>query len=555
MSAVLPVLQPRHSRTFPTRALQQEGFADAHSVCSNCLSGACCSSEGPIALTSFDVLRLAAFFDLSPAEFLLAFTQDRFPGGDRYTDLIADPESSVVTFLRRRANHPTSPCIFLKYVREDDGTPRRVCSIHPGRPLACREYYFDTCRKRWTGELAVQQAEGLEMVRDGTIDVRTAEARCRELEPVGEADRLSKKWQYAFWSEMRRAADSDAANNEGAASYPIAGFQDPIGEKLNRLLSARHLRFEEKYGPTPHSEQLHAYDAGLAFKASPDRERLLRIIDTPPSSSLYADQDYPHFVGLRTLMPGARMPEQFELFEEPAGTDDPCASAIVRGWNFLLGVAGHAAQAGSLDELAPRGSVYLALRDALTPFTRAIQHQVAGAACFELVKEGLEAVAPTRSAPRRPAAPDRRASTAAALRATQLPRIFEALISSVEHRNLAASRHARAAALAARWSMRVEALDGWRDEWLLRWPMVCARLGIASPATPGFVRGIDYLLGTQSPDGSWAINLEPGDLPWWQDYYLVNAIAATSAALEGLAAAHMGATAGRSRPAHKAGTA
>jgi Fe-S-cluster containining protein len=554
MSAVLPILQPHHSRTFPTRASQQGGFPDPYSVCANCLSGGCCSSEGPIALTAFDVLRLAAFLDLSPAEFLLAFTQDRFPGDDRFSVLIADPGSSVVTFLRRRANYPTSPCIFLKYVREVDGTRRRICSIHAGRPLACREYYFDTCGKRWTGELAVQQAEGLELVRDGRIDRRTADARCRELEPVVEGDSLSKKWQYAFWSEMRRATDVHAANNEGAASYSIAEFQDPIDEKLNRLLSTRQLRFEEKYGPTPHSEQLHPYTAGLAFKQSDERERLLRIVRTPPAGSLYGGQDYPHFLGLRTLMPGTRMPQQFDLFPEPAATDDQCAAAIIRGWNFLLGVAGHAAQTGGLEEVLPDGSVYYALRDALEPFTKTMQQQIAGAACLEPVKTWLEAAAPRWRPARRHVALDRWASTAA-LRRKQLPAIFEALHVEAAHRGLTSRRQARAAALAVRWSRHVEGIDAWSNEWLLRWPMVCARLGLASLATAGFARGINYLLRSQGGDGSWGIDLETRDPAWWQDFYLVNAIGATAAAMEGLVAARLQAPAPESRRACSSGTA
>src|SRR4029453_13034063 len=98
----------------------QDGFADERNVCSHCLSGACCSSEDPIALTSFDLLRLAPALDLSPSEFLLSYTQDRFPvswGPERYRERIDASDSSVVTFLRRRSEHPTSPCIFLTYIR------------------------------------------------------------------------------------------------------------------------------------------------------------------------------------------------------------------------------------------------------------------------------------------------------------------------------------------------------------------------------------------------------------------------------------------------------
>jgi hypothetical protein len=77
----LPVLNFTPFRKYPTKLAEQE-FDDDRNVCGRCLSGVCCSSEDPVYLTSFDVFRLAAFFDLSPAEFLLKFTQERFDGED-----------------------------------------------------------------------------------------------------------------------------------------------------------------------------------------------------------------------------------------------------------------------------------------------------------------------------------------------------------------------------------------------------------------------------------------------------------------------------------------
>src|SRR5438270_115016 len=180
----LPVLNFAPLRKYPTRLAEQE-FDDDRKVCGSCLSGVCCSSEDPIYLTSFDIFRLAAFFDLTPSEFLLTFTQERFDGED--SDLerrpwIEDPESSKMTYLRRRGSTPKSPCIFLKYIRDVDGTPRRICSVHDARPLSCREFYFNGCKTRQSGELAALLAEGYEKVRDGEITKEMVEARLAVLD-------------------------------------------------------------------------------------------------------------------------------------------------------------------------------------------------------------------------------------------------------------------------------------------------------------------------------------------------------------------------------------
>ncbi len=637
MGNPLPVLPFGPYRRYPTRASRQGAFDDDHEVCAHCLSGTCCSSEDPVALTSFDVLRLAAFFDMSPAEFLLGFTQDRFagePNDERRRPWIESPESSVVTFLRRRAEHPTSPCIFLKYVRDDDGTPRRVCSVHPARPLACREYYYDTCKKRVTGELAVVQAEGLEMVRDGTITTELVEANCKRLEPVADHDPVAKKWQYAFWSEMRRALDIERANNEGAAGYPISQYQDPLEEKLNRLLSTRYLRFEEKYGPEPHSEQLQPYAAGLSFKDSPDYERILRIIRTAPAEGLFARQDYPHYVGVRALMPGVRMADDFGRARLPTTRGEPYASAIARGWNFLLGLAAHALRTDPLLELEVPGAFELAFLEALLPFSEAVQRRVEGTACLTLanrwagtvavrvLQASCESLAASHASPKawmqlycsvacfdsgasprrlrdlvralraetarrlpaswrrtrsqrvlRPAAPPRTpeswaklsdwisalrasdviglADQSARVRVATLERLeqiafsesppawtFEALDAFVRAgRRLPSSVRRRAADLALRWAARTEEQDFWERDLLLRWASLSARLGIAGSNTPGLSRSLEHILSSQNPDGSWATDLQPGELPDSQGDYLAGAVRATSSALEGLCAA------------------
>ncbi|HET9532736.1 MAG TPA: hypothetical protein VFQ92_20445 [Blastocatellia bacterium] len=315
----LPVLNSDQFRKYPTRRDQQE-YDDPGQVCRDCISGGCCSSEDPIYLTSFDVFRLASLFNMSPADFMLGFTQERFgdPEGDEVRRLlIDDPNCSIVTYLRRRENFPTSPCIFLKYIRDPDGTPRRVCSVHDGRPLSCREYYFNSCRVRVTGELASLQAEGFERIRDGEITEAMVDA---EMERFKEHDpqkaTLSRNMEYYFWVEMKRAINMDQANLEGARSYDIAEYQDPIDVKLNRVLSSTYLRFEEKYGLMPRDEQLMPYSAGLRWAGSTERERIMTILRTPPSTGLYALGNYPFYVGFRAAPVGARYPSTFPVIPD-----------------------------------------------------------------------------------------------------------------------------------------------------------------------------------------------------------------------------------------------
>ncbi|WP_088285860.1 YkgJ family cysteine cluster protein [Ideonella sp. A 288] len=299
--------QPLHGpdRRYPARADAQQPPRDERAICERCLGGTCCTTEGPIALTAFDVLRLCAALDLPPAEFFRLFTQDRFDGadGERYRQWLADPGSSVVSFLRRRTLDAASPCLFLKYIAEPDGTPRRVCSVHPARPLACREYYHDTCRKRWTGEMAVLQAIGYEAVRDGAVDVDEVERRLAGCGPRGDDEPLSVAWRRAQWLELRRALQPEAANHEGAADPRLAAMQDAVDDKLNRLLSTPRLRFEEKYGPEPMAEQLHRYDAGLSLALGAERVRLLDIARRPAGAlPLHTGDDLAPHLGQRGLV-------------------------------------------------------------------------------------------------------------------------------------------------------------------------------------------------------------------------------------------------------------
>ncbi|MCA1594194.1 MAG: YkgJ family cysteine cluster protein [Acidobacteria bacterium] len=315
---VLPVLNFAPFRKYPTKQDKQE-YSNDLQVCNDCISGACCANDYPIHLSNFDVLRLAVFFNMTPAEFMLNFTQDRFDGkdGNVLRPLIDDPDCSVVTYLRRRANSLKSPCIFHKYIRESDGTPRRVCSVHEGRPLACREFYYDACKLRGTVESASVFAEGFEKVRDGEVTEAMTDA---ELARLGTHDfgtaPLASSMEYSFWVEMKRVIKMEEANIEGANSYDIADFQDPIDEKLNRLLSKKNLRFEETFGPIPHDEQLMPYTAGMSFVNSPEYQRILTMLRTPPSTGLYALGDYPHDIGIRAMIPGVKHAEVFSVIPD-----------------------------------------------------------------------------------------------------------------------------------------------------------------------------------------------------------------------------------------------
>jgi Fe-S-cluster containining protein len=396
-SRSLPVLNFAPFRKYPTKLAEQE-FEDDRLVCHSCLSGVCCSSEDPIYLTSFDIFRLSAFFDLTPAEFLLTFTQERFDGEDSELERrpwIEDPESSKITYLRRRGNTPTSPCIFLKYVREEDGTLRRICSVHDARPLSCREYYFSHCKTRQTGELAGLMAEGYEKVRDREI---TEEMVDEQLTRFGGHDfssaRASESMEYAFWFEMKRVLNMEQANAEGSDSYDAAQYQDPIDEKLNRVLSAKYLRFEEDYGPEPCDEQLMPYTSGLSFAGSPERARIMKVVRTPPSEGLYAPGDYPFSFGMRTMVPGVRHADVFQVIPEaeietfldrvPPSALFPdhdlqevrtimrrgVYASVLKGINHIIRFSGYLAAMGNVLEGEPPGVLELDLLGMLSGLGR-----------------------------------------------------------------------------------------------------------------------------------------------------------------------------------------
>lgn len=404
-------------RRYPTR-LNQQAYDDEHKVCGDCLSGACCESEDPIYLASFDVFRLAAFFDMSAAEFLLMFTQERFdndPRGDHRRDLIDAPDSSVVTYLRRRENAPHSPCIFLRYIREGDGTARRICSVYEARPLACREFYFDTCKKRSTGELAAILAEGYEKMRDGEIPEARVDAEIERLRDGG-AHNMAENMESWFWSEMKRVLNLDDANVEGSSSYTMANYQDPIDEKLNRILSARFVRFEEHYGPQPHEAQLIPYRAGLSFAGSSERERIMNLVSKPPSRALFTSSANEIFVGLRTLLPGAKHAEVFAAIPDSeiesfliklptallfpdhdssavrATTLREIYSAVLKGHNHLIRFASYLAAMGDVLEEVPSGEFESEIFTMIADFETSLNPFVGHNPYFEPVKQYMAEV-------------------------------------------------------------------------------------------------------------------------------------------------------------------
>lgn len=416
----LPVLNFDPFRRYPTKRLQQE-YSDSGEVCNSCLSGACCQNQDAIALSSFDIFRLAAFFDMSLASFMLTFTQDRFGNGDDEKfrrDWNLNPNSSVVTWLRRRTNSPSSPCIFLKYVRDLDGTPHRVCGVHDARPLSCREYYFIHCKSRGTGELASLLAEGFEKIRDGEITEDLVDAKLARFGAHNfETSTLAKNLEYHFWVEMKCVLNMDQANLEGSNSYNIADYQDPIDEKLNRVLSAKYLRSEESYGWKPRDEQLMPYTSGLSFAGSSEHRRIMKIVQTSPSNCLFELGHYPHYVGMRTMMPGVshsdlfptipalevsgflnslpRIPlfQHHSLIEVRSITLHDVYAAVLKAYNYLLRFTSHITSLEPILESDPSGTLETALFKMLSEFETSLNPFLANNPYLEPVKQHMAKLA------------------------------------------------------------------------------------------------------------------------------------------------------------------
>jgi Fe-S-cluster containining protein len=412
----LPVLNFAPFRKYPTKQDQQE-FADERQVCHGCISGVCCLNEDAISLTSFDIFRLAAFFNMSPAEFMLNFTQDRFEGEDDWRRVKNNnPRNSTVTWLRRRTKYADSPCIFLKYIRDADGTPRRICSIHDARPISCREFYFSTCKKRGSGELAALLAEGFEKVRDGEITETRVDAELERFKNHDfETATFAESLEYSFWVEMKCVINLEQANVEGSNSYEMADYQDPIDEKLNRVISAKNLRCEEDYGPRPHAEQLMPYTSGLSFAGSPEYERIIKVLKSPPSSGLFQLGSYPNYMAVRTLVPGVRHAEVFpvipaseikgflqsiptlqlfpqhDLAEVRRITQRDVYAGVLKGYNHLIRFASHVAALDPILEWDPPGTIERELFSMLVSFETSLNPYLAHNPYLQSVKHRMAA--------------------------------------------------------------------------------------------------------------------------------------------------------------------
>src|SRR5947209_2644642 len=208
-------------------------------------------------------------------------------------------------------------------------------------------------------------------------------ARFRRHDPS--SARASESMEYAFWFEMKRVLDMERANVEGGRSYKAADYQDPIDEKLNRVLSAKYLRFEEYYGGEPNGEQLMPYTSGLGFADSAERARIMKIVRTRPSVGLYSPGDYPFYFGLRTMVPGVRHAEVFPVVPEseveafldglpPVAlfpdhdvtevrviTRRDVYASVLKGVNHLIRFSGYLAAMGSVLEYEPPGVLELEL--------------------------------------------------------------------------------------------------------------------------------------------------------------------------------------------------
>jgi Fe-S-cluster containining protein len=415
----LPILTFDPFRRYPTKRSEQV-FSDVRQVCHACVSGACCTNQDAIALNSFDIFRLATFFNMSPAEFMLNFTQDEFEGEAkdlRREDWNENPYNSVVTWLRRRENFAASPCIFLKYVRDADGTAHRICSVHDGRPLSCREYYFSHCKTRGTGELAALLAEGFEKVRDGKITEALVDSQLARFEGLDlSKSTIAESFEYSFWVEMKCVLNMDQANIEGSKSYDMADYQDPIEKKLNRVISSKYLRFEERYGLEPRDEQLMPYTSGLSFAGSAEYERIMKVVHTPPSLGLFRMRNFPYYTSIRTLMPGVRYARVFpaipdkernsflkkiprillfpnhESSEVRKITLRDVYAATLKALNHLIRFSGHIVALDPILEHEPPGTIERQLLSMLANFETALNSYIARNPYLQPVKEHLAGI-------------------------------------------------------------------------------------------------------------------------------------------------------------------
>ena len=480
-----------------------KAYENDRKVCGDCVSGACCSSEGPIAVSAFDILRLATHLDLTPETFLRLFTQDGFD--DCPFDpaaVIDDPENSTVTFLRRRGPEACSPCIFLKYVTTPGAVPRRLCSVHEARPLACREYYFDTCKTRWTGELALSMADAFRALAAGRVSAATARARLVALEHTKHRPTSTRhRWQRAIWTEVLRAARPEQANHEGTVHPSLASMQRPVEAKLAHMLNTRYLRFEEKYGPVPCDEQLQAYQP--ASLEVGERQRLVRIASRRAARRMHNGQDYPYIAGVRFLSPQL-IDDSATMATAAKGEEAALVFAVRRGLSFIGAIAWQIVSRGpSPSRTADRGC------------------QLRMMACLSLLD--LDRI------PR--AARDPHLLAARRRLASRLSRTLVREVRWVAHNQLPARA-------VARW-WRAWAMFETPDVPLIFRRQVTAarrRLELPSPSrqvariarTPVSRGAVVRILARQDENGSWGADVDPGPLTLSHDRYVDSVLRQTA---------------------------
>jgi len=286
--------------------------------------------------------------------------------------------------------------------------------VHDARPLSCREYYFVHCKARGTGELASLLAEGFEKVRDGEITEDMVDAELERFSGHNlENSTLARNMEYGFWVEMKCVLNMDQANVEGSNSYKSADYQDPIDEKLNRVLSAKYLRSEESYGWKPRDEQLMPYTSGLSFAGSPEYRRIMEIVKTPPSSGLFELGNYPHYVGLRTMVPSVKHSDFFPpipaleintflksvpriplfpnhtLAEVRSINLHDSYSAVLKAYNYLLRFMSHIASLEPILESDPPGTIETDLFKLLIKFENSVHPYLANNPYLEPVKHHM----------------------------------------------------------------------------------------------------------------------------------------------------------------------
>jgi hypothetical protein len=252
-------------RPHPAYSDEQNGKT-AHDICSNCISTACCTGpEGPIALSTFDILRLSTSFNMSPVKFMQKFTQDKFPDDKSFRNRIKNEKDSTVTFLRRKKVTSDSPCLFTKYVKDKKGRPRITCSIYGVRGLNCRDFYYDGCiYNRATNELGTMVACAMENVNNGKLKYPEMVGTYKEL--ISKEDKTINEKMLAF--TLREAIGVfKYVNNPNYV--PIIEnnekYQDKIEDKIYRLLNKRNLRHEEDTDFELIEEHLHENNSGLMY--------------------------------------------------------------------------------------------------------------------------------------------------------------------------------------------------------------------------------------------------------------------------------------------------